>query len=93
MTNVENQAVTGFGSHSVKEVEELQKALSISQNYGTTGPDSLTGGSALAVESLDRTLKIVTNNLEQLRLWKDISKEKVDQVVGQYNVNMGVLLQ
>ena len=79
-------SMTGFGSHSAHEVEELQKALSISQNYGSTAPSSLTGGSALAVEDLDRTLKLVTHGLEHLRLWKDILKEKVTQTVHEYNV-------
>ena len=79
-------SMTGFGSHSAREVEELQKALSISQNYGTTAPSSLQGGSALAIEDLDRTLKLVTHGLEHLRLWKDILKEKVTQTVHEYNV-------
>lgn len=79
-------AIQGFGSHSSAEVEQLQKALSISQNYGTTAPNALTGGSALAVEDLDRTLKLVTNGLEHLKLWKDILKNKVSQTVQEYNV-------
>ena len=79
-------SVSGFGSHTAAQVEELQKALSISQSYGTTAPGNLSGGSALSVEDLDRTLKLVTNGLEHLKLWKDISKEKVAQVVHQYNV-------
>lgn len=83
---VNDTAISGFGSHSVKEVEELQKALSISQNYGTTAPGSLVNGSALAVEDLDRTLKLVTNGMEHLKLWKDIIKDKCSQVVGEYNV-------
>jgi hypothetical protein len=91
MSDILNQVandprMSGFGSHSAKEVEELQKALSISQNYGSTAPNSLSGGSALAVEDLDRTLKLVTHGLEHLRLWKDIQKEKVTQTVSEYNV-------
>ena len=35
--------MSGFGAHSAREVEELQKALSISQNYGSTAPGSLSG--------------------------------------------------
>ena len=85
-TVANDPSMTGFGSHSAREVEELQKALSISQNYGTTAPGSLAGGSALAVEDLDRTLKLVTFGLEHLRLWKDILKEKVTQTVHEYNV-------
>lgn len=91
MSNVIDQvandpSLTGFGSHSAKQIEELQKALAISQNYGTTAPGSLTGGSALAVEDLDRTLKLVTHGLEHLKLWKDILKERVPQTVHEYNV-------
>jgi len=87
LENVANDAaMTGFGAHSIKEVEELQKALSISQNYGTTAANALTGGSALSVEDLDRTLKLVTFGLEHLKLWKDIVKEKVTQAVGEFNV-------
>lgn len=91
MSNVIDQvandpSMTGFGSHSAKEIEALQKALAISQNYGTTAPSSLAGGSALAVEDLDRTLKLVTHGLEHLKLWKDILKEKVPQTVHEYNV-------
>jgi hypothetical protein len=78
--------VTGFGSHSAKEVEELNKALSISQNYGTTAPDQLNQGGALSVEDLDRTLKLVTHGLEHLKLWKDIIKQRVPQTVHQYNL-------
>jgi len=91
MSNVIDQvsndpSMTGFGSHSAQQVEALQKALSISQNYGAVAPSTLSGGSALAVEDLDRTLKLVTHGLEHLKLWKDIIKEKVPQTVHEYNV-------
>jgi hypothetical protein len=79
-------SVTGFGSMDAQKVDALQKALSISQNYGSTAPGSLAGASALAVEDLDRTLKLVTHGLEHLKLWKDILKEKVVQTVHEYNV-------
>jgi len=79
-------SVTGFGSMDAAKVDALQKALSISQNYGTTAPNALQGGSALSVEDLDRTLKLVTHGLEHLKLWKDIIKEKVPQAVHEYNV-------
>lgn len=78
--------VSGFGSHSAKEVEELTKALSISQNYGETAPNALSQGGALSVEDLDRTLKLVTHGLEHLKLWKDIIKERVPQTSHEYNV-------
>ena len=91
MSDILNQVandptVSGFGAHSAQQVEDLQKALSISQNYGTTAPGSLAGGSALAVEDLDRTLKVVTHGLEHLKLWKDVIKDKTPQTVHEYNV-------
>jgi len=76
----------GFGQHSAQQVEDLQKALSIGQNYGTTAPNTLAGGSALSVENLDRTLKIVTHSLEHLKLWKDIKRDPTTQTVTEYNV-------
>ena len=84
--NVQNQSLTGFGAHSAQEVEELQKALSIGDEYATSTPGALSGGAALAVEDLDRTLKLVTHSMEHLRLWKDIGKQKVNQTVHQFNV-------
>lgn len=87
INNVANDgSVTGFGSMDASKVDALQKALAITQNYGTTAPGSLAGASALAVEDLDRTLKLVTHGLEHLKLWKDIIKEKVVQTVHEYNV-------
>jgi hypothetical protein len=83
---LENQSMTGFGQHSVQDVEELQKALSVGGEYAVDTPGQLTGGAALAVEDLDRTLKLVTYSMEHLRLWKDIIKQKVSQTVHQFNV-------
>ena len=93
---------TGFGSHSAAEVEQLQKALGLggqggidvgigfegsrTGSYANELPGQFTGGNALAVEDLDRTLKLVTFGLEHLRLWKDILKERVPQVVHEYNI-------
>jgi len=77
--------MTGFGSHSTQEVENLQKALSLGGDYATSAPTALNGGNALAVEDLDRTLKLVTHTLDHLRLWKDIVKVKVGQVVSEFN--------
>ncbi len=80
------QELTGFGYHTGEEVQELQKALSVGGQYATTLPGSMTGGAALAVEDLDRTLKLVTNSMEDLVFWKDVIKQKMTQVVGEYNL-------
>lgn len=84
-----NYDINGFGAQgapSVQRIDELQKALAITQNYGTTAPNALTGGAALSVEDLDRTLKLVTNSLGHLNLWKDIKKQNIGQTVHEYNV-------
>ena len=102
--NHANSEISGFGSHTAAEVEQLQKALGLGgqgglaipgsqdgmsyagDSYATQAPGSFRGGNALAVEDLDRTLKLVTFGLEHLRLWKDILKERVPQVVHEYNI-------
>ena len=97
-----NSEISGFGSHTAAEVEQLQKALGLggqggiapgigfegarTGSYANELPGDFTGGNALAVEDLDRTLKLVTFGLEHLRLWKDILKERVPQVVHEYNI-------
>ena len=98
-----NSEISGFGSHTAAEVEQLQKALGLggqggnfaadgiggvpgTGSYETQVPSAFRNGNALAVEDLDRTLKLVTFGLEHLRLWKDILKERVPQVVHEYNV-------
>lgn len=84
--NLNQQSLTGFGYHTAQEVEELQKALSIGGQYASSTPGQLSGGAALAVEDLDRTLKLVTHGMEHLRLWKDIIKQRVSQTVHEFNV-------
>lgn len=78
--------MTGFGQAAASEIEQLQKALSIGSEYATQTPGNLTQGAALAVEDLDRTLKLVTHSMEHIKLWKDIGKEKVIQTVHEFNV-------
>jgi len=84
--SLQSQSLTGFGAHSAQEVEDLQKALSIGDEYATQTPGQFSGGAALAVEDLDRTLKLVTHGMEHLRLWKDIGKQRVGQTVHEFNV-------
>jgi hypothetical protein len=85
-SQVADSALTGFGAHTSQQVEQLQKALSIGSEYATTTPGNLAQGAAIAVEDLDRTLKLVTHGMEHLKLWKDIVKEKVSQTVHEYNI-------
>lgn len=86
LNNVNSPVLGGVNGVTNQEVERLNKALSIGQNYGSTAPNALNQGAALSVEDLDRTLKLVTFGLEHLRLWKDIIKDKAPQTVHQYNI-------
>lgn len=79
--------LNGFGQTEQAKVENLLKALSIAQNYGATAPNApLTGGSAMQVENLDSTLKLVTASLDDIRLWKDIVKVPISQTHWEFNV-------
>jgi len=83
----ENMSLSGFGVATPGEVENIAKALSFdSQNYGDTLPGSFTGAPALQVESLDKTLRLVTFKERDLLMWRDIAKTPAFNTVEQYNV-------
>lgn len=85
----ENINLSGFGAHTAQEIDDLSKALSIGADYSTTLPENLAQGAALAVEDLDRTLKLVTFGLEHIRLWKDVIKDRAIQTVAEFNIQAG----
>ena len=65
----------GYGTASVKEVEELNKALEAGAGYAGA-PTALTGGGALQVESLDASLKSVTYEMKNIKLWPMMAKDQ-----------------
>tara|TARA_Y100000034_G_scaffold124647_1_gene173110 strand:+ start:7812 stop:9245 length:1434 start_codon:yes stop_codon:yes gene_type:complete len=73
--------LNGFGASSVKDVNELAKALSA--GVAVAGQ---TGGSALRVESLESSLKVVTFTNKHIRLWKKIPKSPAYSTVEEFNV-------
>ena len=73
--------LNGFGASSMNDVNELTKALSA--GYQTSGQ---TGGSALRVESLESSLKVVTFTNKHIKLWKKIPKSAAYSTVEEYNV-------
>jgi len=76
----------GFGVSTIQEVEELHKALTFeNQSYDDTLPGSFTGAPALQVESLDKTLRLVTHKESDLLLWRDIAKTPAYNTVEEYN--------
>lgn len=73
--------LNGFGSSSMGDVNELSKALSAGYQVSNQ-----TGGSALRVESLEASLKVVTYSNKHIKLWKKIPKSPAYSTVEEYNV-------
>jgi hypothetical protein len=85
-----NQILSGVeqGLLSQTEVENLQKSLSA--GYGYAGaPTNLTHGGVLQTESLEATLKVVTFDMQNLKLWPAISVDKASNLFEQYNRLIG----
>lgn len=74
----------GYGIASVKEVDELNKALEAGSGYEGK-PQDLTGGGALQVESLDSSLKSVTYEMKNIKFWPIMAKDPAYNTVEQYN--------
>lgn len=67
-----------------QEVENLQKA--ITAGYGYAGrPTDLTYGGVIQTESLETTLKSVTFDMKNLKMWPAISIDKAYNLFEQYN--------
>lgn len=71
---------SGFGSTSTEVLNDLTKAL----EAGTQVVNQ-TGGSALRVESLESSLKVVTFTAHHIRLWKKMPKSPAYSTVEEYN--------
>jgi len=66
------------------DVDNLQKA--ISAGYGYAGkPTDLTYGGVIQTESLETTLKSVTFDMKNLKMWPAISIDKASNLFEQYN--------
>lgn len=80
------QPTNGFGIGSDNDIAGLQKALEA--GYQISGQ---TGGSALRVESLEGSLKVVSYTAHHIKFWKKIPKSPAYSTVEEYNqlVNYG----
>lgn len=76
-----SQGLSGAGTMTQGEADGLQKALEAGYQQGA----GKTGGSALRVESLESSLKVVTYNSSQIRFWKKIPKSAAYSTVEEYN--------
>jgi len=75
------EGIQGFGVGSQEQVDELNKAL----EAGYQRPPA-SGGSALRVESLEATLRVVTFTLQNIRFWPRIPKLPAFSTVEEYNI-------
>lgn len=82
LQHYENLGLNGFGTSSMEEMNELQKALSAGYE---ANPALMTGGSALRVESLEESLKILTYTDRHIRFWRDVPKTPAYSTVEEYN--------
>ena len=73
------------GNLSQDKIDSLVKAMSAGEQTGRdlTGQD--TSGSALKLESLDPTLKVITNTDKHIKFWKLLPKEKAYNTVQEFN--------
>jgi hypothetical protein len=86
LTDAVNQILQGLdqGLVSQGDVDNLNKA--ITAGYGGAGkPTDLTYGGVLQAESLEATLKSVTFDMKNLKMWPAISVDKAYNLFEQYN--------
>jgi hypothetical protein len=73
----------GFGLSTYEQVSELNKALAAGYDIpATTGGVS---GSALRVESLEASLKVITYLMTHIKFWQKIPKQPAFSTVEEYN--------
>jgi hypothetical protein len=80
-----NLRESATGTIEPGKVHELIKAMSASSQTGRDLTDTATAGSALKTESLDPSLKVLTNTDKHIVLWKMIPKQKAYNTVEEYN--------
>ena len=67
-------SLEGMGLQSPQYVDNLNKALNAGQSVNPPGSIVAGDGFALRVESLERTLKVLTFKADAIKLWKSIPK-------------------
>lgn len=72
---------SGFGAGTDADLANLSKALEAGYQVG----GNRTGGSALRVESLEASLKVLTFTSSHVKLWKKMPKSPAYSTVEEYN--------
>lgn len=73
----------GFGMATWEEVAELNKALAA--GYDIPATSGGISGSALRVESLESSLKVITYQMQHIKFWQKIPKLPAYSTVEEYN--------
>lgn len=81
LQNAANQDIFSNGS----EVADLLKAMSAGAETGRTLDGQETSGSALKLESLEPTVKVLTNTDKHIVLWNQIPKDTAYNTVEEFN--------
>jgi len=74
-----------FDTENASRVDELMKAMSAGSTTGRTLDGTNTSGAALKTESLEPTVKVVTNKEKHIVLWKQIPKLTAYNTVEEFN--------
>ena len=75
----------GFGIGAGADVENLNKALSTGGSAYANGISAQVDGTALQVESLENSLKVLTFSDQHVKFWKKIAKTPAYSTVEEYN--------
>lgn len=75
--------IAGYQNATTQDAADLMKALSA--GYGTS-PSTQSGGGAVRIESLERTMHNLTFTERNLVFWKDIPKAKAFNTIEEYNI-------
>ncbi len=73
------------GQVPIEQVQDLIKAMSAGSQSGLQLEGQVTAGSSLKAESLDPTLKVLTNRDKHIVFWKMIPKQKAYNTVEEFN--------
>lgn len=86
LNNEMNNKNESWGSVSREQLDSILKSLQTGNGtYGSSAPTALTNGTAMMMESLDSSLKLVTFDMKHLKLWPLIAKDRAYSTVEQYN--------
>lgn len=77
------EQLDGFGLGTYQQVAELNKALSA--GYDIPATSGGVSGSALRVESLEASLKVITYQMQHIKFWQKIPKLPAYSTVEEYN--------